>query len=77
MKTVEVDFHPGCPLDDRVWIDSIAEYLLDTIRSTESDLLIDSKLHYVRICDDDGKTLYQRGRAAGIIFRSKTPDGSK
>lgn len=71
MKTVEVDFHPGCPLEDKVWIDSIARYLVDTIRNNDSDLLIDSKLDYVRICDEDGKTLYQRGRAVGVVTRSK------
>jgi hypothetical protein len=61
-KTVELDLHPGLPIDDRIWLRSLTEDVLKLVLNSESDLIIPQPLEYIRICDSSGKTLYEQGR---------------
>ena len=61
-STVEANFGPGDPLDHEPWIRLVAQAIVDHMQAGDSDFFIFSSINYLRICDEDGKTLYQRGK---------------
>src|ERR1035438_846042 len=54
-KTLEINIHPGHPIDDAAWIDTLIKDILGLIKAGESDLIIPQPLDYIRLCDITGK----------------------
>jgi hypothetical protein len=69
LRTVELNLHPGHPIDDLAWVNSLIDDVLALIYSGESDLIIPQPLNYIRLCDVSGQTIFEEGRA--IEFRNK------
>ena len=68
-KTVEIDLHPGHPIDDPAWVDSLIDDVLGLIHAGESDLIIPQPCDYTRLCDSSGQTIFEEGTV--IEFRKK------
>lgn len=63
MGTVELDLHPGHPIDDAKWLAGLIGSILKLIRKNDSDLIIPQLFDYIRLCNPAGQTIYEEGKA--------------
>jgi hypothetical protein len=69
MNTVELDLHPGHPVDDGKWISGLVDSILELVHRNESDLIIPQPFDYTRLCDSSGQTIFEEGKA--MEFKKK------
>lgn len=61
--TVELDYTVGDPLDDPGWLLVMANRILRTVNEGESDFFIARELDHYHIMDEDGRCIFEFGRA--------------
>lgn len=61
-RRIEIDFGIGDLLDDIEWISELAQWAASAIRKGDSDLIMTRELNYLRLLDDEGKTIYEDGK---------------
>lgn len=68
-EIIELELVPGYPLDDSIWLNTLAADVLEMISSGATGIILPRPIDYVRLCDASGETLHEAGRYL-------RPDGS-